>query len=55
LHFGYGVDHCENVSDIGKRIANSEPSVMLVRVDGGLTTGPETMIETVARILTNDD
>jgi len=51
--FGYGVDHCESVSDIGDRIAAHRPSVLLVRVDKGPTDGSETTIETVARILTD--
>ena len=53
--FGYGVDHCRNVSDIGERITAREPSVLLVRVDSGPTSGSETTIETVARILNDGD
>ena len=53
--FGYGVDHCRNVSDIGERITARKPSVLLVRVDSGPASGSETTIETVARILTDGD
>ena len=53
--FGYDVDHCRNVSDIGKRITAREPSVLLVRVDSGPASGSGTTIETVARILTDGD
>ena len=53
--FGYGIDHCRNVSDIGERITAREPSVLLVHVDSGPASGSETAIETVARILTDGD
>ncbi|MBT5495243.1 MAG: response regulator [Alphaproteobacteria bacterium] len=53
--FGYSVDHCKNVFDIGERITARKPSVLLVRVDSGPTAGSETTIETVARILTDGD
>ena len=53
--FGYGVDHCRNVPDIGERITAREPSVLIVRVDSGPASGSVTTIETVARILTDGD
>lgn len=49
--FGYDVDHCENVSDIGLHITDTRQSVLLVRVDKDPNTDQETTIKTVSQIL----
>lgn len=48
--FGYTVEHCGSIADISDRLAQTNPAVLLVRVDREPVSGEETAIEAVSRL-----
>lgn len=49
--FGYSVHHCPEIQDIGTRMANSKPSVLLVRLDKDPAVDKHLTIEAVSKVL----
>ncbi len=48
--FGYSVENCEKIADIGDRISALKPAVLLVRVDRDPLQGHGTAIEAVSKL-----
>ena len=49
--FGYGVRHCPAIEDLGARIAEKKPSVLLVQLDKDLAVDKHMTIEAVSLVL----
>jgi len=48
--FGYSVEHCKKIADIGDRIAALKPAVLLVRIDRDPDQSHATAIEAVSQL-----
>ena len=49
--FGYGVLHCPAIEDLGARIAEKKPSVLLIQLDKGTAVDEHITIEAVSLVL----
>ena len=49
--FGYGVLHCPAIEDLGARIAEKKPSVLLIQLDKGPAVDKHITIEAVSLVL----